>query len=201
MSGHTPIRTILPRTFQRRRDGLFCHIGSAWELCRPPSTSSLTIRSVAFAERGQRCGSAESAVHPHLCLFWRLGERDKVDSAAAQLHGRSFSAPSGERFHKEPSLPYFPCSPSVTRSVLFPRPAALGVLLRPDGRPSGLGFQRKITPKEQSIFFFGASTERHAFGTWERGTLASLRAGVSRGQSGQIQTGEKQWHSTKTKSH
>ncbi len=32
------------------------------------------------------------------------------------------------------------------------------------------------------------------------GHLASLRAGVSRGQSGQIQTGETQWHSTKTRS-
>jgi hypothetical protein len=33
---------------------------------------------------------------------------------------------------------------------------------------------------------------------WERGTLASLRARVSRGQSGQIHQGEMTWHSTKT---
>jgi hypothetical protein len=29
-----------------------------------------------------------------------------------------------ERFRREPSLLYFPCSLSVTRSVLVPRPAA-----------------------------------------------------------------------------
>ena len=48
-------------------------------------------------------------------------------------------------------------------------------------------------------FLAGPSTESTSR-PWERGTLASLRARVSRRQSGQIQTGEKQWHSTETTS-
>jgi hypothetical protein len=48
-------------------------------------------------------------------------------------------------------------------------------------------------------FLAGASAESTSR-PWERGTLASLRARVSRRQSGQIQTGEMTWHSTKTKS-
>ena len=199
MSGHTPIRMILPHASQPRRDGLFCHIGSGWRLCHPPSTLSPASRSITWAGGSQRCGSAESAVHPPPLSLLSTRRARQSGFPCRPVIWAFFSVPPGKYFHREPSLPYFPCSPSITRSVLLPRPAALGVLLRLR-RPPGLGFQRKITPKEQSRFFFGASTERHAFGTWERGTLASLRAGVSRGQSGQIQTGEKQWHSTKTKS-
>ena len=96
-------------------------------------------------------------------------------------------------------LPYFPCSPSVTRSVLIPRPAARGVLLRLR-RPAGFGFQRKSLCNERRKDFLPNLPKKTRLRPWERGTLASLRARVSRGQSGQIQTGEKQWHSTKTKS-
>ena len=68
----------------------------------------------------------------------------------------------------------FPAHPRSLASVLIPRPAALGLLLRPCGRPSGLGFQTKNFPAAAAPagrdFFFGASAERHTFGTWERGT-------------------------------
>ncbi len=75
--------------------------------------------------------------------------------------------------------------PSATRSVLIPRPAALGVLLRNRLRPPGLGIQQetsrtecvRLRPRRWATFPAGASTERHAFGTWERGTHPSLRAG------------------------
>ena len=70
--------------------------------------------------------------------------------------------------------------PAITRSlasVLILRPAALGLLLRLR-RPSGLGIQRKIPPKEQAKFSFGASTERHAFGLGSRAPRVASRKSV-----------------------
>src|SRR5665213_1447305 len=50
------------------------------------------------------------------------------------------------------SIPFVLRALPTTARVSGPRPAALGVLLRPDGRPPGLGFQRKITPKNSRDF-------------------------------------------------
>ena len=62
--------------------------------------------------------------------------------------------------------------------------------------PAGFGFQKILCAANAKRF--SEPSEKDAAWPWERGTLASLRARVSRGQSGQIQTGEKQWHSTPT---
>jgi hypothetical protein len=104
------------------------------------------------------------------------------------------------RFHRAPSLPYFPCFPSVTRFGAYPAPGGLAVLLRCALRVSA--FRKSFRPfrKKRGKKRFSEPSEKARLRPWERGTLASLRARVSRGNFGQIQTGEKQWHSTKTKS-
>ncbi len=66
-------------------------------------------------------------------------------------------------------------------------------------RPPGLGFQTKISLRLWPLrgeIFLRSLLRKTRLRPWERGTLASLRAGVSREQFGQIQTGEEQWHST-----
>jgi hypothetical protein len=65
-------------------------------------------------------------------------------------------------------------------------------------RPAGFGFRKIFCAQNaQNIF---QTLRKSAACPWERGTLASLRARVSRRQSGQIQTGEKQWHFMETTS-
>jgi hypothetical protein len=65
-------------------------------------------------------------------------------------------------------------------------------------RPPVSAFRKSLLQRTQKIF--RTFRKRHACGTWERGTLASLRARVTRGQFGQIQTGANRCHSTPTKS-
>jgi len=100
--------------------------------------------------------------------------------------------------------------PAITRSLappLIPRPAALAVLLR-HAAPFGSGFPNKNPPRKQrtaaarktgGIFLWSLhrKTRLRHLGA---GRFASLRAGVSRATSGQIQPGEMTWHSTKTRS-
>ena len=113
-----------------------------------------------------------------------------------------------------------PCDPqacvSANRHLSRIFPASLGhsrrrfshalqhidVLLRPRGRPPGLGFQGKISLRLRPLRgeIFPRSLHRKHISALGVGRLASLRARVSRGQYGQIQTGEMQWHSTKTRS-
>jgi hypothetical protein len=74
---------------------------------------------------GGRCEALERAVHPLSAFAAGSMANDRLwfhcrAVASASLYGR----PSDKCFHKAPILPYFPCSPSVTRSVLIPRPAA-----------------------------------------------------------------------------
>ena len=68
-------------------------------------------------------------------------------------------------------------------------------LVAPQSVPYGFRFPENLLCKERKKHF-PDPPKKTPLGTWERGTLASLRARVSRRQSGQIQTGEKQWHST-----
>ena len=111
----------------------------------------------------QRCRRLPSAVHPLPTGPRRMEGATERTIPACRLRIRRIllQTPSGGCFRKAPSLLASPMSHSVTRSVLVPRPAALGVLLRtttPAGqvrtcrgprqnvRPAGLGFQRKNLP-------------------------------------------------------
>ena len=113
------------------------------------------------------------------------------------------SRPSLRRFRYERHSSEFPpCSPSVTRSVLFPRPAALRCSA---SSPSGLGFQQQISRAKNTLGNFlpeppqkahlglgsGAHSPPQHTQIACRGApvLASLRARVSRVKSGQNQHG------------
>lgn len=117
-----------------------------------------------------------------------------------------YRCPSDRHFHRAPLLPNFPCFLSVTRFGAYPAPGGTRRSASHFVRPPGQGFQTKVSqrdkrarlrPRIRARFFFGASTEStpSALGA---GHLASLRARVSRVQSGQIQSGEIEWHSMKT---
>ena len=109
---------------------------------------------------------------------------------------------------RAPFLQFFPCSPSVTRSVLVPRPAALRCsasfatanALRvwvssnkfPAQHARGCGPADEISCR---------TLHRKHISALGAGHLTSLRARVSRGSSGQKPTWRKSsWHSTKTAS-
>ena len=103
--------------------------------------------------------------------------------------------------------PYFPVFPSVTRYGAFPAPGGTRRSASRCACPSGLGFQTKNLraergsgPKNGRDFFFGASAERHAFGTWERGTSRRFAQECPEGNPGKYKQGETPWHATKTKS-
>jgi hypothetical protein len=190
-----------PKTMQsrlsklRRNRGLpLAPGGSVRELCGSPSASSPVHRS--FARQAQKSDvEHRRAWSTHSLLMqpdtWRTTEQVRALPGCDGV--LIYRCPSVGRFHRAPILPYFPCLPSVTRSVLIPRPSARRCSASA-APPCGSGFPNKNLPAAAALrarFFFGASQKAH-LGTWERGTLASLRARVSRGQSGQIQTGEKQ---------
>ena len=118
------------------------------------------------------------------------------------------SPQSAEISVRAPFLQFFPCSPSVTRSVLFPRPAALRCsasfatanALRvwvsnnkfPAQHARGCGPADEISCR---------SLRRKHISALGAGHLTSLRARVSRVKSGQKPTWRKSsWHSTKTAS-
>ena len=107
----------------------------------------------------------------------------------------------------------FPAHPRSLASVLTPRPAARRVSASAShpsrskadlpGTPFAAlwvtAFRKSLCKKQERKKIFRTFRKSAA---WHLGAghLASLRAGVSRGQSGQIQTGEMTWHSTKTTS-
>ena len=100
----------------------------------------------------------------------------------------------------------FPAHPRSLASVLTPRPATLRCSASATP-PYGSGFPNKNLPRKMRAAaaqsageIFLRSLRRKHISALGAGHLASLRAGVSRGQSGQIQTGEMTWHSTKTTS-
>jgi hypothetical protein len=96
----------------------------------------------------------------------------------------------------------FPAHPRSLASALIPRPAARRCSASSLRTPFGSGFPKKNLPAALALAggIFLRSLRRKHISALGVGRLASLRARVFRGQSGQIQTGEEQWHSTKTRS-
>jgi hypothetical protein len=120
---------------------------------------------------------------------------------------------SRQVFPSSADSPVFSLLPPVTRSVLVPRPAGTARLcfaLPPQQvkcdlqgtpalrAPCGFRFPENLLRTERAKHFPDPPKKRRL--PLGAGHLTSLRARVSRRQSGQIQTGEKQWHSTETTS-
>jgi hypothetical protein len=191
-------RTTQPRTSQLRRAASLLPALSApaLEPCNSPSTPSRIDRF--FAWQGAEDDGERTAWFTHCLLLQPEEWRASTGSfTAVRLHRHperhaALHASVSVQCHLSS---YFPCSPSVTRFGADPAPCGTRRSASHFVRPSGLGFQTKIyratgarlRPRVRARFFFGASAEStpSALGA---GTLASLRARVSRGQSGQIQT-------------
>ena len=193
------------------------------ELCSSLSTSS--PRHSFFASQNTDANGEKTAWFT-LCLLLQPDRRRReltVPSLSGCAGIPNAIQPFMQVFPNSAISPrIFPAHPRSLALVLIPRPAALAVLLRtatPAGqvrtcrearqnvRPSGLGFQTKISratdarrrPRVRARFFFGASAESTS-STLGAGHLASLRARVSRGHPGKYKQGETRWHSTKTTS-
>ncbi len=164
-----------------------------------PSAVSRFSRFFARQERGHysatRCGS------PTHCFcnrtWWPPNTKGLLLPGGDGV--RRAMDPSDRCFRRAPSLPYFPCSPSVTRFGAYPAPCGTARLCFGLAALRVTAFRKSLCKEQDRKKIFRTFRKSAA---WHLGAghLASLRAGVSRGQSGQIQTGEMTWHSTKTTS-
>ena len=199
VNGQAQVRTVLvPQPAQA--EGFFPALTDSSGRSRNLS-SIQSPRYRPFAWQRAEFDAMRSRVRPTHALFLQPGTRRannyRPDAIVRLQPHTLYRHPFNRRSCRAPILPYFPCSPSATRSVLLPRPAARRGSASPLRTPCGFRLSENLLCKERQNIF--RTFRKSAAGPWERGTLASLRAGVSRGQSGQIQTGEKQWHSTPTK--
>ena len=190
-------RTALPRTSQPLRKVSFFLTPTvpALELCISPSTPSPKTRFFAWRASEDDAGQS-TAQFTHTLLSQPDGwETTGYLSTAFRLHRRPERLAvlqTGVSVKRHFSS-YFPCSPSVTRFGAYPAPCGTA-------RLCFFGFQKIFSartqrPPKEKIF---RTFRKCVAWPWERGTLASLRARVSRGHSGKYNQGELTWHSTKT---
>jgi hypothetical protein len=143
-------------------------------------------------------GSSRARLGAEQDYGWRL-------TAKASLHRALRQSISVKRHFS----PYFPCLSLGHSLRCFSRAlwhSAFCFALRV---PFGSGFPNKKSlaqntrgsgPKNRRDFFFGASSERHAIGAWERGTSRRFAQECPEGNPGKYKQGETPWHATKTKS-
>lgn len=188
--------TILARTPLLRKDGFHPAVTDLRIVGAQLALASVAqVRVPRMAVCGGRCGAENGMVHPLSALAAGLGNQRQKKSfcrpvALASCTGALQQNVSIERHFSR----IFPAFPRSLASVLIPRPAALAVLLRLTP-PFGFRFSENLFGhfrKDRGKKRFPEPSENAPLGTRERGTLASLRARVSRGNFGQIQTGEKQ---------
>jgi len=191
VNGRARVRTMrAPQPVQA--DGLFPAFADSYEHSRN-SSSIPSPRHWPIAWQRAEFDARQSRVRPTHALLElnaRRANEYRSDAIVRLQPHPLYRHPFNRRSSRAPILPYFPCSPSVTCSVLVPRPAARRGSASPLRTPCGFRLSENLLCKERQNIF--RIFRKSAAGPWERGTLASLRAGVSRGQSGQIQTGEKQ---------
>lgn len=118
------------------------------------------VQVLRMAGCGRRCEALERAVHK-LSVF----TAGNVANDRSWFHCRTVASASfyihlSDRcFHRAPFLLYFPCSPSVTRSVLIPRPADSELLLFLDSSPNQV---RWVPTPENAALALGAGHTRVA---------------------------------------
>ena len=147
----------------------------------------------------QRCGKLPGTVHP-----LPAGQRRVRGATGRRLWRSGCESNASLSRHLQTDV-------SVERHLSRIRPCLTRPLARCLSRalrqlrgsasasqPFGFRLSENLFAKDRNAKTFSEPSEKDAAWPWERGTLASLCAGVSRVRTGQIQTGEKQWHSTKT---
>jgi hypothetical protein len=195
MSRQAYIQTTLARTSQLRRDASLLHALATSVLQPRISPSTPSPQNGFFAwRRAKKCGGTFGCGSPLACFnAGPNGQRAQRYRCCLDATASLYRRPSAGCFHRAPSLPYFPCLPSVTRLGASPAPCGTALLAFSAFRKSFR--QISATSAERKDFPNLPKMRRLALGA---GHLASLRARVSRGQSGQIQTGEKRWNSIPT---
>ena len=200
MSQRAQTQTTLPRTSQPSRGTWLLLALTAPELepCSSPSIPSPEDRF--FAWRGaQNDVSHWKLWSTHSLLLQPEMRRATGDgSTAVRLHRH----PQCHRVLQSVSIGrhlsrIFPAHPRSLALVLIPRPAARRVSA---SASPPCGFRLSETLFATNAKTFSEPSEKDAAWHLGAGHLASLRARVSRGQSGQIQTGERSWHFMKTTS-
>ncbi|MBB5343351.1 hypothetical protein HDF10_001326 [Edaphobacter lichenicola] len=209
MSQRAHIPTILAHTSQPRIEASLLLALAA--LDEEPHTSPTAVSPFSRFFARQDAGGTTvppDTVHPLTALVAGLGGR-RTQRVFCCLVAMASDAPCN--LQTSVSVEHhlsriFPAHPRSLASVLTPRPAALRCSASATP-PYGSGFPNKNIPRKMRAAaaqsageIFLRSLRRKHISALGAGHLASLRAGVSRAQSGQIQTGEMTWHSTKTTS-
>jgi hypothetical protein len=182
-------------------------------LCNWSSIPSTPVEAPRMAGCGERCEPLERAVHPLSALaagsmagnrLWFL----RRVAASASLYRR----PSDRHFHRVPILPYFPCSPSVTRFGAYPAPCGTARLCfawaRTTARqcterfwpmrPAGFGFQKIFVQRTQKDFPNLPKKTPLVLGSGAHSRRFAQEC--PEGNPGKYKQGELTWHSTKTRS-
>jgi hypothetical protein len=176
----------------------------------------------AFADPGRRLCNQPSIPSPQYVPFaWRDGKDDakhrnvrsthslllQPEASRTTCYGSPavwlyrhplYRRPSDKCFHRAPILPYFPCSPSVTRSMLYPRPAArrVSASASPPSRVSV--FSKSCVQRTQKDF--PNLPKKTPLGLGSGAHSRRFAQECPEGTPGKYKQGEKQWHSTKTRS-
>ena len=165
-------------------------------LCRPE-----TCPSHCGAKAMRRCGMCGPST-PCFCSR-KSGRLRNIVPLLAGGMGILRSMPSRQVFPSSANSPVFFLLTSGHSLGAFPAPggASMFCFVRHGERPSGLGFQQQISGAKNTLEICCRSLRRKHISALGAGHLTSLRAGVSRGSSGQKPTWRKSsWHSTKTPS-
>ncbi len=198
--------TVLAHSLRKKDDLDLCpaRIHSLPRPCRFAFHVVARKQALTVSAHGQRCGRVPSAVHPLPTGLLRMEGARKRTTPVCRLRIKRIpvQTPSVDVSVKRHLSRIFPC---LTRSLARCLSRALRQLRGSAShcvRPAGFGFQKIFsaklrTERGRKDFPNLPKKRRLALGA---GHLPSLRARVSRVRTGQIQTGEKQWHSTKTKS-
>jgi hypothetical protein len=147
---------------------LFARADSILPLCNLPSITS-HVKSLFAWRAGIRNATHRKLRGTHFPSFIAgkcSGEQNRKYCCRitwASIYMRALQTGS---FQREPSLPDSPMSHSVTRSLLFPRPAALGVLLCAAHTLRVWVSKEKISlwPKVRARFFLRSLHRKHACG-------------------------------------
>ena len=182
MSPQAQLQTILTRTSPPwRKAGLLLALAvPPMEPCSSPSTSSPKGRFFAW-EYVEATTEPFGAVHP-LSAFVAVLDGQRTQRSVCYLVATAslYSLPSDECFHRAPILPYFPCSPSVTR---------LGADPAPCGNCATLLFRlsknlfSKISARNTDEKIFRTFRKCVAW-PWERGTSRRFAQECPEGNSG-----------------
>jgi hypothetical protein len=190
VSRQSCVRIVAARTFQRaRRGGSFPALAAPSHRLRNwPSIPSPRLRSLAWRD------AKDDAKHGNVRSIHSLTAFTAGNMARDRLWFRRrlvvlaslFRRPSDKCFHRAPILPYFPCSPAVTRFGAYPAP----------GGTAGSAFSG-LLPQPGAL---GPHSKKCTLGTWERDTSRRFAQECPEGNPGKYNQGELTWLSTKTRS-